>query len=432
MYALICASFAWVAAGTTACLGDLSVNYILFNIGPEAHQKNRRLLPRSHGKTKETFESRGYDLLNYGPRRGERQPLCVMRGRRFHRGLGAVAGVVVSLTAAVASLAAGLSISGTRYADPFELPVLISGETSGPHSMLRNPLEEVSGSFPLSDDLTLQSGFNVDVGRMLDRYAPTAFDGLFYSSAAYGSGYTGLSNGGNFLGLSADLSDGLGFTMGHASSSPGLNRYLMDARLAFAAMGGHLFYDYRDTDSLIAGMHWDFARWGGLSLTASRTAEHGLGLPSFTGARTTALGVSAHVGFGGGWVTTASYAEGLTQLELRPGAFTPDASLRTEAYGVAVAKHGLFSKNDALGVTLARPAPNFATFATPNKSNDLQFFGRDKILNMAPETDIELGYKTEFFGDAIALQANASYQMNYGGMTGNNAVSLLSKAKIKF
>jgi hypothetical protein len=65
--------------------------------------------------------------------------------------------------------------------------------------------------------------------------------------------------------------------------------------------------------------------------------------------------------------------------------------------------------------------------------NDMQFFGRDKLfVGTAPETDIELGYKTEFFGDSVALQANAAFQMNYGGRTGNNAVSLLSRAKIKF
>lgn len=51
---------------------------------------------------------------------------------------------------------------------------------------------------------------------------------------------------------------------------------------------------------------------------------------------------------------------------------------------------------------------------------------------MAQETDIELGYKTEFFGDTVALQANASYQMNTGGIYGRESVSLLSKAKIKF
>jgi hypothetical protein len=138
------------------------------------------------------------------------------------------------------------------------------------------------------------------------------------------------------------------------------------------------------------------------------------------------------VGLGGGWVTTASYSEGSTQLELRPGAFAPDASLHSESYGVAVAKHGLFSKNDALGVAFARPAPNFSSTFTTDTSNDLQFFGRDKLLGTAPETDIELGYKTEFFGDSFALQANASYQMNFGGQPNNNAVSLLSRAKIKF
>jgi len=151
------------------------------------------------------------------------------------------------------------------------------------------------------------------------------------------------------------------------------------------------------------------------------------------------VGVSAHVGFGGGWVTTASYNEGLTQLALRPGAKTADTTLRSEAYGVAVAKHGLFSKFDALGLAFARPALSFGTAfnntaaASAEKPSDLKFFGRDKVLSaLTQETDIELGYKTEFFGNSVALQANASYQMNYGGLNGNNAVSLLSKAKIKF
>lgn len=355
-----------------------------------------------------------------------------MRGKWFQSGLLAVAGIVVSLTAAVAATdAAGFSAPAPRLADAFEMPVLIGDAGSGPQSMLRNPLEEISANFPLSDGVELQSSFNVDVGRILDRYAPTSFDGLFYTRAGLSSPYTGISDGGTYLGLSTTLTEGLSLSVGHAASAPGLNRYLMSARLALAAMGGRLLYDYRNTDSLVAGMSWDFARWGGLSLTASQGSERGLGMPNFGAARTTSLGVAAHVGFGGGWVTTATYSEGLTQLELRPGAFTPDASLRTESYGVAVAKHGLFSKTDALGVTLARPAPNFATL-TAAKNNELQFYGRDKVLNMAPETDIELGYKTEFFGDSVALQANASYQMNYAGQTGNNVVSLLSKAKIKF
>jgi hypothetical protein len=43
-----------------------AVNYILFNTSSELGQKNRRLLPRSHGKTKETFEIVSTDLLIWG------------------------------------------------------------------------------------------------------------------------------------------------------------------------------------------------------------------------------------------------------------------------------------------------------------------------------------------------------------------------------
>ena len=49
-----------------------------------------------------------------------------------------------------------------------------------------------------------------------------------------------------------------------------------------------------------------------------------------------------------------------------------------------------------------------------------------------PETDIEVGYVTTFLDGSLALQTNASYQMNFAGQTGANSVSLLSRARIKF
>ncbi len=49
-----------------------------------------------------------------------------------------------------------------------------------------------------------------------------------------------------------------------------------------------------------------------------------------------------------------------------------------------------------------------------------------------PETDFELGYVTTFLDGSVALQTNASYQMNFAGQSGSNAVSFLSRAKIKF
>ena len=362
---------------------------------------------------------------------------------RFNRALSAAAGVVVLVTTAAASLAAepgGLSLPPDRLAGNFalDIPVLLPAYSGGPQDLLRNPLEEISATLPLNDSLTLESGLNVDVGRVLEGYVSSAnaFDGLFYSGASLGSPYLTLSSGGDWLGLRLKIADGLHFTVGRASSAPGLNPYLITVRNAFGVFTGSLPYDPRDTSSLVAGMSWDFAKWGGIGFTASQTNEHGgaLGIANpAANARTTSLGVSARVGFGGGWVTTASYSEGLTQLNLKPRAFGPDTLLRSESYGVAVAKNGLFNKSDALGVAFARPAPNFNNTYVGNSANDLQFFGRDKLFSgLAPETDIELGYKTEFFGDSVALQANASYQMNYGGQTGNNAVSLLSRAKIKF
>jgi hypothetical protein len=355
-----------------------------------------------------------------------------MRGCWLNRGLLAAAGVIVSLTTATASLAAD------RLAASFDLPVVLPETASAPQNTLRNPLDEITSTFVLDDGLWLETGFDADVAGMLDRYAPgyDGFDGLFYSAAALGSPYTGLSSGGTYVGIGAKLNEGLNFSFGLASSSPGLNRYLVGPRTAYAGLGGRLPFDTRYTNSVLAGMTWNFTRWGGINLTASQTSERGgvLGLANpALGAHTASLGVAAHVSFGGGWVTTASYAEGLTQLALRPGAL-PNTTFRTESFGVAVAKHGLFKKNDALGVAFAQPAPNFSSpLTTADKANELQFFGHDKLLSsMAKETDIELGYKTSFFGDSVALQANASYQMNYGGITGRDSVSLLSKAKIKF
>jgi len=357
-----------------------------------------------------------------------------MRGRWLNRGRVAAAVAVVILTAASASLGADRYGAGFRFAAAFDTPVVLPEEAVGPQNILRNPLDEITTDYAFTDTLSLQTGFNADVGRMLDRYTA---DSLFYTGAALGSSYTNLSSGGLYSGLRAKLTNGFELTLAQASSTPGLNRYLVNSHSAYAALGGRLPVDLRYTNSVLAGMTWNFARWGGLNFTASHTAETGgaLGIsnPLIGAARTSAMGVAGHVSFGGGWVTTASYSEGLTQLELRPGAFAPNQSLRTEAFGVAVAKHGLFNKNDAFGVAFAQPAPGFTGLTPSDKASDMQFFGRDKLLsNMSKETDIELGYKTEFFGDSVALQANASYQMNYGGMTGRDSVSLLSKAKIKF
>jgi len=52
--------------------------------------------------------------------------------------------------------------------------------------------------------------------------------------------------------------------------------------------------------------------------------------------------------------------------------------------------------------------------------------------NAAPETDLQIGYVTSFLNGRLALQTNAAYQTNAQGQRGATAVSLLSRAKIKF
>jgi hypothetical protein len=373
----------------------------------------------------------------------------------FNRALFTVAGVVASLATALPSLAlessgtanvSGITAPAARLADytfRLDLPALMPGLSSGPQDLSRYATNEVESNFVLFDGVSLISGFNVDVARLLDRYAPTAgaYDGLFTSASALNSPYASLSSGGGYIGVSLALVDGLHLDFGQASSAPGYNPYLLSPRLAVAGLGGaDLPYDARSTSSLLAGVSWNFAKWGGFDFTASQTAERdgalGENNAAIDMARTSALGFSAHVGFGGGWVTQASYSEGTTQLDLRPGAFTAagvESEMHVHSYGIAVAKRGLFG-NDALGLAFSRPAPNYGSGAFPaGNSSEMQFFNRDKLFaGTMPETDIELGYVTHFFGNSVALQANASYQTNLGGQNGINAVSLLSRAKIKF
>ena len=356
-----------------------------------------------------------------------------MRGRWLNRWLIAAAGIVVTLTTAAVPLHAEPLAPASRMATAYELPILLVDADVVAPNLLHNPIGELIDSYAFSGDLSFETGFNADVGRLIDRFA--GLDGLFYSNAALGQTYTSLASGGIYAGVRSRFG-GFEFNFGQASTAPGYNRYLLDPHSASAALGGRMSLDRRYVNAFVAGMTWNFARWGGINFSASQTAEDGgvLGITNAAArAHTAAMGVSAHVSFGGGWVTTASYSEGLTQLALRPGASPQLTSVHTEAFGVAVAKHGLFNKSDSLGVAFAQPGTNLAHLPSADGGSDLQFFGRDKLLaNMAKETDIELGYKTEFFGNSVALQANASYQMNYGGITGRDSVSLLSKAKIKF
>lgn len=276
-------------------------------------------------------------------------------------------------------------------------------------------LPDTSGHIALANDLSLDFG-------------STSPANEFFLSTPDASA---LTNGGSFFGTTLDLSDHLRFSLGDSWVAPGeatgngfQNALVIDP------------YDTRSANSLLAGISLDVAPWASLGVNASKTSERdgvlGTFDPLIGSADTTQLGVSARVQLGHGWMTTASFAQAITKLDLKPGFGAAPDDMRSRSYGIAIAKSNLFG-NDAMGVAVTRPFGGSEFDLVSGRgagarplSDSLPFEAQ------SAETDFELGYVTTFLDGSVALQTNAAYQMNFAGQTGNNAVSFLSRAKIKF
>jgi hypothetical protein len=301
-------------------------------------------------------------------------------------------------------------------------------------------------SIALLNGLTLGIGGKIDLaGSVTPIAAADEHDaGSFLLTASPAAdGYAALSAGGTAFGISAALSDGLHVNLSVASLAPGISNYAPTMQDAFSRIGGDAVpYERRGARSIAAGFSWDLSNWLELGLDGSQTTETdgilGDAVPGVN-ATTTSVGVAAKLRLGNGWVTTASYSEGISQLDLKPGAkqVAPLSfdTLHSRAYGIAIAKNGLFG-DDALGLAVSRPAfagvgNEFVTLS--GASSWPAFVARAARPESAvPETDVEIGYITTFLDGSVALQTNAAFQMNYAGQYGANAVSLLSRARIKF
>jgi len=304
----------------------------------------------------------------------------------------------------------------------------------GPPAPRSVDLRDFATSVSLAPEIALNLGYQLDdAGRFVRTDFSGAFDGLFLSPSATGSDVSPTGGRASYVGGTWLLADELKLNFGAASYAP---QQSVDPFDSFSTIGkpvGALVdYGSRTANSLMAGVSWDFARWGGLDVTATKSGARD-GLLNDT-IDTTALAVSAHVKFGNGWVTTASYGEAMTKLDLKPQALTqaPGDELHRGGYALAVAKHGVFG-DDAIGLSVSRPATVDAFATVDNAQAQTVYIGRDHLLaDLKPETDIEVGYVTTFLDGSLALQTNAAYQMNFAGQNGTNAVSLLSRAKIKF
>jgi hypothetical protein len=191
-------------------------------------------------------------------------------------------------------------------------------------------------------------------------------------------------------------------------------------------------------ETATAGLNWNVTDWAEVGASASRSREaasvlgDALSSPvkNSGGAETVALGISARFGFGEGWVTTVAYSEGITQLDLNASAVELSDGVRSRSYGFSLAKQGILG-DDALGIAVSRSLQTFGStnFAKLSLANVLN--NRPGFVSAA-QSDFTVGYVTTFLDGALALQANAAYQLNANGEQGQDAVSVLSRAQIKF
>jgi hypothetical protein len=300
----------------------------------------------------------------------------------------------------------------------------------------------------LARGIDIQSGYSFDSSGQFnatDIQSSTAYDGLLLSAPALNLPYASLTSDSSYVGTTISLADNLRMRFG-ASSLSAQNPEPPPVE-NFALFDGPQQMDLRSARTGLAGIDWDFASWGGLGIVASRTSEQNGVLGSANSgplslakaADSTSLGTSAHVGFGDGWVTTVSYSRGITNLDLRANSLEPSTdTLHNSAYALAIAKHNVFG-DDSIGAAVIRPMESFSNDFGFQPTESLDAGGdmifshaRDALSGPTSETDLELGYVTSFFNGALALQANAGYQMNLAGQSGTNSFSVISRAKINF
>ena len=284
----------------------------------------------------------------------------------------------------------------------------------------------------LAPNLALDLGKNVDFAARFANYSGAASP--FLSSVSMP--YLALANGGRYAGFTFAPANNLRIRLGAVMNDERLDRFNFDNTAPRGALA--LTYDASRSNSLLGGLSFDVSSALGLDVTAIASERSGLPL-GFTReagiaprSSTAALGVSAHMDFGQGWVTTVSFSGGLTQLD--PRVNFAGGTLREQSYSVAIAKRGVFGE-DAVGLSFSRPAPSMAaSLSSLSASGDVPLTVAQgmPLGGRAQETDIQVGYVTTFLDGAVALQTNAGYQTNAQGQPGATSVSLLSRAKIKF
>ncbi len=359
------------------------------------------------------------------------------------------AGLAAICVAAVPVLAADNSLSlqsfsASRTISAYELSAAglsggavqptVTASLSGTNPALADL--SLAAASPLASSALLSPNLAVDFGKGLD--VASRFSGNTASPflSAVTAPYAALANGGRYTGITLVPQDNLRIRLGASFNDERLDRFQFDASAPTGPLA--LTFDASQSKTLLAGLSFDLSSAFGVDVTGIASQRSGipLGFTRDNGltprSSTAALDISAHMDFGRGWVTTASFSEGMTQLD--PQMAFAGGTLREQSYSIAIAKRGVFG-DDVLGLAFSRPAPSMSgSFSALSALGDmpLTVAPRVPLTNRAQETDIQVGYVTNFLDGAVALQTNAAYQTNTQGQPGATSVSLLSRAKIKF
>ena len=328
-------------------------------------------------------------------------------------------------------------------------PAIFSASADG-RNIVQGYVSNMAMSVSPNEDVTFDVGYKLRLTGHVNEYdanASAAYSGLFLSASAVNSPYAALTDGGNYVGTTVRVADGLNVRTGFSwmnPSTPWAGPAASDLLARYQAQNSYDTTQQRDANSAMMSVSWNFADWGGLGVIASQTVEHngvlgGTGSGALNVARsadTSAIDASMRIGLGKDWLATISYGEGQTRLNVQPDGLLDAASgLHSRTYGVAVATRNVFG-NDTLGIALTRPLYVDSGVGSISAATGVDSSGNLTIghsqLNFAestPETDLEVGYTKSFLDGRLSLQSDAAYQMDVGGETGRNAVTFLTRLR---
>jgi hypothetical protein len=342
----------------------------------------------------------------------------------------------------------GYSASGFVQ-DTSENAVMSLGFTQDPE----DTVSDMVVTARLSDTTTLSFGHNASLqGRVnaLDVAADDRFDGLYMSASALNSPFLALADGGDFGAAAVRVNDNMTFSFGYSQSSDVEETAMYTEVLADDRTLSRLTQDSahtRSAQSTLAAMSWNFASWGTAGVSMGLTEEQNSLLGSnesgalalTSDATTASVGAAVKLDLGDKWNLSASYSLGRTEASPVAGSIVRAYSeIESQAYGIAIAKEGIFEDDDSLGFAVSRPlhvtSGTATMYASTGVTEGREIIYTQETVSLAsstPETDYELGYTTKLSADT-SLQANFIYQQNVGGEASEDAVAGLVTLKTRW